>query len=93
MWCLKIILVVSLLGEVCKYIVIEENFLNGNVILFFLPFSVRFAPCDRAGNLVSKTHSVYNNGIVSNSTTDTYTYGDTTWGALLAANNGEEIFK
>ena len=31
---------------------------------------------DQAGNLVSKTKSVYNNGIVSNSTTDSCTYGD-----------------
>ncbi|MBR5280175.1 MAG: RHS repeat protein [Clostridia bacterium] len=40
---------------------------------------------DKAGNLVSKTHSVYNNGIVSNSTTDTYTYGNSDWGDLLTA--------
>ena len=46
---------------------------------------------DRAGNLVSKTKSVYNDGIVSNSTTDSYTYGDSDWGDLLTAYNGEGI--
>ncbi|MBP3392039.1 MAG: hypothetical protein J6L76_04550 [Clostridia bacterium] len=42
---------------------------------------------DQVGNLVSKTKSVYNNGIVSNSTTDSYTYGDSDWGDLLTAYN------
>ena len=42
---------------------------------------------DQAGNLVSKTKSVYNDGIVSNSTTDSYTCGDSDWGDLLTAYN------
>ena len=46
---------------------------------------------NQAGNLVSKTKSVHNDGIVSNSTTDSYTYGDTIWGDLLTAYNGEGI--
>ena len=46
---------------------------------------------NQAGNLVSKTKSVHNDGIVSNSTTDSYTYGDSDWGDLLTAYNGEGI--
>ena len=34
---------------------------------------------------------MYNNGIVSNSTTDSYTYGDSDWGDLLTAYNEEGI--
>ena len=34
---------------------------------------------------------MYNSGIVSNSTTDTYTYGNSDWGDLLTAYNGEGI--
>ena len=46
---------------------------------------------DQAGNLVSKTYSVYNNGTISDSTTTNYTYGDTTWGDLLTGYDGEGI--
>ena len=41
--------------------------------------------------LAAHHHSVYNSGIVSNSTTDTYTYGNSDWGDLLTAYNGEGI--
>ena len=45
---------------------------------------------DKAGNIVNKSHSVYNNGTVSNSTTTGCTY-DEYWRGLLTGYDGEGI--